>query len=150
MDPADANPSCARVGEVMTARVHTLGPDDFLFRAVRLFEREHFHHVVILEDGKILGVISDRDILKALSPFLGQSMMERPQDLATPRRRLHQVMSRKPVTIHVDQSTADAATRMLDQHVSCLPVVDDAGAMVGILSMRDLIAQIAGTSLGRT
>lgn len=150
MDSTVANPCCARVREMMTARVHTLEPDDFLYRAVRLFERERFHHVVILERGKILGVISDRDILKALSPFLGQPMMERPQDHATPRRRIHQIMTRKPVTIHVDQSTAEAARKMLDERVSCLPVVDDEGTLAGILTIRDLIAQVAGASQATT
>ena len=146
MDFTASNPCGARIREVMTARVHTLELDDFVYQAARLFEREHFHHAVICERGKIQGVISDRDILKALSPFLGQSSLERPQDLATTRRRIHQIMTRRLVTIHVDQTTVEAARKMLDERVSCLPVVDDKGALVGITSMRDLVAHLAGAS----
>jgi len=68
--------------------------------------------------------------------------MERPQDLATMRKRIHQIMSRKPVTVRLEQSTAEAARLMLDQRVSCLPVIDDDGALAGIVTMRDLIAQL--------
>lgn len=144
MDSFPANSNGTLVCDVMTARVFTVEPDDSLAHATRLFEREHFHHAVILDRGHIFGVISDRDILKALSPFLGQSMVERPQDLATKRKRIHQIMTRNPVTIRSDQTVAEAARKMLDQHVSCLPVVSDEGALMGILSMRDLIAQVAG------
>lgn len=139
-----ANPCPVRVRDIMTTNVFTLELDDFVHRAVRLFETEHFHHVVILLHGKIHGVISDRDILKTVSPFLGQSMLERPQDLATSRKRIHQIMTRQPVTIHADQPITQAARTMLDRRVSCLPVVDDQGALAGIVSTRDFIAQLAG------
>jgi acetoin utilization protein AcuB len=137
------NPATTLVRDVMTTRVFTLEPDDSIYSAVCLFEAERFHHLVIVERGKIQGVISDRDILKAISPFLGQSSLERPQDLATGRRRIHQIMTRKPVTIHADQTLTEAARTMLDRRVSCLPVVNDQGALVGILSTKDLIAQLA-------
>jgi len=144
MDATLAKPSAVGVREVMTARVQTLGMDNSIHEAARLFEREHFHHVVILERGRIFGVISDRDILKTLSPFLGQVTLERPQDVATKRKPIHQIMTRKPVTISVNASASEAARMMLSERVSCLPVVNDEGKLVGIVSMRDLIVQVAG------
>jgi acetoin utilization protein AcuB len=128
----------------MTAQVHTLHLDDSLRTAASLFEREHFHHVVVLERGRVQGVVSDRDILKTISPFVGNPMLERPQDASTLKKRVHQIMSRKPVTVGRECSIAAAAERMLTQRVSCLPVVDDDGSLIGIVTVRDLIAQLAG------
>ncbi|MFH1110853.1 MAG: CBS domain-containing protein [Planctomycetota bacterium] len=143
MEPTAVIHPAAEVRDIMTAQVHTLHLDDSLRTAASLFEREHFHHVVVLERGRVQGVVSDRDILKAVSPFVGNPMLERPQDASTLKKRVHQIMTRKPVTIEGDQSIAVAADVMLTQRVSCLPVVDDDGKLLGIVTVRDLLAQLA-------
>jgi len=139
MDPASSAPL---VREVMTTKVHTLRLDDSLSEAANLFEHERFHHVVILERDRVFGVVSDRDILKALSPFVGNVIMERPQDIGTLKKRVHQIMSRKPVTIGPTETVAAAAEKMLAQRVSCLPVVRDDGTLLGIITIRDLVKQL--------
>lgn len=138
------------VRDIMTQHTHTLHPDDSLRTAASLFEREHFHHAVILEHGRVFGVVSDRDLLKAISPFVGNPLMERIQDASTLKKRVHQITSRKPVTIGPQCSIAAAAERMLTQRVSCLPVVEDNGVLVGIVTVRDLIAQLASISASET
>jgi acetoin utilization protein AcuB len=144
MQTNDSTLPAVSVRDIMTLHTHSLQPDDSLRTAASLFEREHFHHVVILEHGRVFGVVSDRDILKAISPFVGNPILERSQDVNTLNRRVHQIMSRKPVTVGSECSIAAAAERMLTQHVSCLPVVDDDGSLMGIVTVRDLIAQLAG------
>ncbi len=105
------------VRDIMTPHTHTLHPDDSLRTAASLFEREHFHHAVILEHGRVFGVVSDRDLLKAISPFVGNPILERLQDVSTLKKRVHQIMSRKPVTVGPECSIAAAAERMLTQRV---------------------------------
>ena len=146
MQPANHPPPAPRVHEAMTAKVHTLHLDDSLHMAARLFEREHFHHVVVLERGRVFGVVSDRDILKAISPFVGNSKMERAQDIGTLKKRVHQIMTRRPVTIGPEETVAAAAEKMLGQRVSCLPVVSGDGALLGIITIRDLVRQLAALS----
>lgn len=133
------------VRDIMTSVVHTLHLDDSLYTATRLFEKERFHHVVVLEQQRVFGVVSDRDILKAVSPFVGNPMMERPQDTGTLRKRVHQIMTRKPVTIGPDETVSAAAAKLLSFRVSCLPVVDDEGAVLGIVTVRDLVAQLVAS-----
>jgi CBS-domain-containing membrane protein len=53
--------------------------------------------------------------------------------------RAHQIMTRQVITIAVDAPIVDAANIMLDKHISGLPVVDEAGKLVGIVSQRDFI-----------
>jgi len=112
--------------------------DDTLERVRHLFEEERFHHVVVVEDGKVVGVVSDRDLLRNISPFAGR-FAERAQDAASLQRKVHQVMTRRLVSIRPDAPIAKAAETMLLQRVSCLPVLDQTGACVGIVTLRDVL-----------
>ncbi len=127
------------VRDIMTAPVHTADMDDSLLNVRRLFEREQCHHVVIMKHRRAHGVVSDRDILKVLSPFVGCTMMERSQDLHTLKKRVHQVMSRNLVTIKPEETIKAAAEKILQERVSCLPVVGDNESVVGIVTVRDFV-----------
>jgi len=144
METVEATHPGALVSDIMTPHAHTLHPEDSLRTAASLFEREHFHHAIVMERGRVFGVVSDRDILKAVSPFVGNPILERSQDASTLKKRLHQIMTRRPVTIGPDCAIAAAAEMMLTQRVSCLPVVSDDGTLVGIVTARDLVAHLAG------
>lgn len=130
------------VGQIMSRRIITISMDDSLAAAQSQFAQHRFHHLLVVEHGRLVGVISDRDLLKNLSPF-ANPLSERSQDAATLKRRIHQVMTRAPVTMRRDSWITEAARVMLDTGVSCLPVVDDRGAPVGILSWRDLLDAMA-------
>ncbi len=138
--------SAMYVRDIMTTPVHTVDMDHSILTAKRLFDREHCHHVVILRRNRAFGVVSDRDILKAISPFVGNRLMERSQDVNTLKKRVHQIMSRHLVTIGPDEAIAEAARRMLSQRVSCLPVVDDSGSLLGIVTIRDFLGWAVDTS----
>ncbi len=125
------------VQDVMSRHVITIDMDRTLEDVRRVFEAAPFHHLVVMEDRQVVGVVSDRDLLENLSPFLGK-MAERSQDVASMNRRAHQIMTRHPRTVSPESSVADAGGLMLRERISCLPVVDDAGALVGILTLRDV------------
>ena len=141
----ESTPSTAElhVRDIMTTRVLTVGMDDSIMAAKNLFDRERFHHAVVIDRKQVVGVLSDRDILKAISPFVNSEWMERPQDHATLRRRVHQIMVRDPVTIGPDETAASAARLMLAERVSCLPVVDEGRSLLGIVTIRDFAAWAA-------
>lgn len=126
------------VSDIMTTGVFKISMDDTVRKVRQLFARKKFHHLLVVENLKLIGVISDRDLLKNLSPFI-EKMAERPQDLATLDRRVHQIMTRKPVTVSSQMAIKTAAKIMLDHNVSCLPVVDEDGQPVGILTWRDML-----------
>lgn len=131
------NPCTVR--DLMTAEVTTIGMDDTLRQARQIFNERRFHHLIVIEKGKPVGVLSDRDLLKQLSPFVGVRLSERPQDLATLSKRIHQVMTRRLISIGPDASIAEAARTFMRQRVSCLPVIDSAGQLVGIITTRDIV-----------
>jgi acetoin utilization protein AcuB len=135
--PSDGGPP--RVETIMTRRVVRVKMDDSLRDVRDIFERSGFHHLVVVDGRRVVGLVSDRDLLKNISPFVGK-MSEREQDAFTLLRRVHQIMTRKLVSCAPSATLAEAGRLMLDLKVSCLPVLDARGACVGILTMRDLLA----------
>ncbi len=130
-----------KVDEIMSREPVTVGMDDDLHRVKDLFELYRFHHLLVLLGEKLVGVISDRDLLRASSPFFGRAS-ERPQDVATLNRRVHQIMTRNLVVVAPETPVEDAARLMLDKRVSCLPVVTDDGRLLGIVTWRDQLRSL--------
>lgn len=127
------------LASVMTRRVVTVEIDDSLEDVKQIFDSVKFHHLVVLDsDQKVAGVISDRDLLRALSPYIG-TVSENARDTATLRKRVHQIMTRRPVTLPPEATVADAMRLFLEHRVSCVPVVAPGMKAVGILSWRDVL-----------
>jgi len=130
---------CQTVRELMTEDVVSVEMDASLAHIRSIFQKRSFHHVVVTEDRIVRGVISDRDLLKHISPFVGHELMERPSDVNTLRKRAHQIMHRKPVTVTPEMSAVDATRLLLNHGVTCLPVVDELEKLIGIVTWRDLL-----------
>ncbi|MEM5399899.1 CBS domain-containing protein [Paraburkholderia unamae] len=127
-----------QVENFMTSRVVTVGFDDTLATAREIFAEASFHHLLVVEDGKLQGVVSDRDLLRAISPFI-DSVVESARDLGTLNKRVHQIMSRKPLTPRPESSLSDAVALFLSNKISCIPIVDAEFRPVGIVSWRDVL-----------
>jgi acetoin utilization protein AcuB len=137
-----------QVQSIMTKRVVSVELDDSLAVVKQIFEAKKFHHLLVLDaDRKLCGVISDRDLLRAVSPFIG-SLSEHERDLATLHKRVHQIMTRAPVTLGPEASIEEAVRILLEKRVSCVPVVDAAFRPLGILSWRDVLKHCSGPRPG--
>jgi acetoin utilization protein AcuB len=131
------------VSDIMTARIVTVEMDDRLEVVKEIFDTVKFHHLLVLDERrKLSGVVSDRDLLKALSPYVG-SATETARDLATLNKRVHQIMTRHPITLHPQSTIAEAVNLLLTHRISCIPIVDDEHKPVGIISWRDLLRSLA-------
>lgn len=127
-----------KLTSIMNMEVVTVGMDVALRSISNMFRERGFHHALVVEDGELRGVISDRDVLRATSPFLN-TPSEQNRDLATLSKRAHQLMTREPVTIREDADSEDAAKLMLQKDVACLPVLSTDGRLVGIVTWKDLL-----------
>ena len=134
------------VQSLMTRGVLTVGLDQTLAEVRNVFRTRPFHHIVVVEEGRVVGVLSDRDVWQNISPFVGK-LAERSVDVASLNRKVHQVMTRSPRTATADMPATDAARIMLERGFSCLPVVDENGACIGIITIRDF-ARWAAEALG--
>ena len=139
---ASADPTASAhpftVGQIMSRRVTTVTMDDTLAKVQELFREFRFHHLLVLEERQLVGIISDRDLLKALSPAIG-TLMETDRDRATLNKRAHQIMSRNPVSATADMPIEMAARLLIDKKVSCLPIVTEDQTLAGILSWKDIL-----------
>lgn len=132
------------VEKIMTTHVVTVDMDDTLKEIREIFEHASFHHILVIENKKLVGIISDRDLLKAVSPY-ANTPSERTRDAATLKKRAHQIMTRKPITIDIDGSVLEAIRSFVDEKISCLPVLNKDGSVAGILTWRDILKAIAAT-----
>lgn len=129
------------VQDIMTKRVVTIEMDDKLSVVKDIFDNSKFRHLLVLEENKLFGVVSDRDLLKALSPNLG-TMTETYKDAATLNKRVHQIMSRKPITLPPTASVREAVNLFNAHRISCIPIVDQDFRPVGIVSWRDILRHL--------
>ena len=130
-----------KVEQIMSKPVVTVGLDDTLASVKHIFENVKFHHLLAVEDGKLLGVLSDRDLLKAISPFIGTAS-ETIHDKITLNKKVHQVMTRKPITLTPNADVYDAISVFNQHSISCIPIVNASGNAIGIISWRDILKTI--------
>lgn len=125
------------VQTIMTRKVITISLDDNLKKIQDIFELHNFHHLLVVEE-ELVGVISDRDLLRELSPFIGTAS-ETVRDTETLNKKVHQIMTRKPVTVTKETTIQDATKLLIKKNVSCLPIVSLDGKIEGILTLKDFL-----------
>ena len=131
-----------KLEEIMAKRVVTIDMDDTLDVIRKIFDKVRFHHLVVIdEQDEVIGVISDRDVLKALSPYL-DTISEQERDQVTLNKKTHQVMSRQPITASPEDSIEQAAALLLENRISCLPVISEDQSLVGIVTWKDILKNL--------
>ena len=130
-------PETLCVEHIMTTSVVSVDMDCTVAEVGRVFKAQGFHHLVVVEKGRLFGVISDRDFLRTVSPFAGTDAA-RECDAFTLRRPVHQIMSRQPRFCEPGTPVRDAAHEMLEAGIGCLPVVDSERMCVGLITLRDI------------
>lgn len=130
------------IQQIMTTRIVTVALGDRLATVKEIFDRSKLHHLLVVEEQKLFGVVSDRDLLRALSPNIG-TISETDKDRAALNKQVHQIMTRKPITLPPEAPIADAVDLLLTRSISCIPVVDAEFRPLGILNWRDVLKALA-------
>jgi acetoin utilization protein AcuB len=133
-----------RVEELMTSKVFVVEQDDLIDRVFFLIHYENIRHLPVVEKGKVIGIVSDRDLYKALGPKSNSSAIEdatgtNTTGLHVVSKKVRHIMRRGVITVNRDTSAADAAALMADNRIGALPVVDKDHRLVGILSATDIL-----------
>ena len=126
------------VEQFMSSPVLTVDADATLREALALMEERDIHHLLVEHRGRLVGVVSDRDLLRHLSPFVG-TLSERERDQNTLLRRVFQFATYGPVTVQQEAPIFEAAAVLLERQISGLLVLDAEGRPVGVLTTRDLL-----------
>jgi acetoin utilization protein AcuB len=128
------------VADIMTTDPVTVNMDTELSVIKEIFDHVYFHHLLVEDDSDntFVGVISDRDLMRALSPYI-RTAAETWRDKETLTKRAHQIMSRQVDTVTPTTDCNIAAQKMLDADISCLPVVGDDKVILGIVTWKDFL-----------
>lgn len=130
------------VRDLMTPNVEAAAPEETVLDARDRFRFGGFRHLPVVDAGLLVGVVSDRDVLRAAGPSLGGTEFDR--DLGPGlERTLREIMTREPVTADPTMSIEEAADTMLREDVSALPVLDE-GRLVGIVTTADVLRLASG------
>ena len=111
-----------RLRDIMSEAVESIPPDVPVDQAREQMRRQDVRHLVVVEGGAIVGVLSQHDLRRA-------------EGMAAVRA----VMSASAVTATPQTSLREAANLLRGNHVSCLPVLDDRGSLIGIVTVSDLL-----------
>jgi acetoin utilization protein AcuB len=134
-------PEKPTIAAIMTRGVLGVQPDTTLGEVVARFAEHGFHHLPVMERGRVVGMLSDRDVLRAVSPYAG-TWGATMRDDATLKRRAHQVMTRRLVWAEPDTPVDEAIEQLLLRGVSCLLVMEEGRRLVGIVTWRDLLERV--------
>ena len=130
-------------GEDFNTHAHRAfaGPNDDLFNTYKLMRRRGFRHLPVVENGVLVGMVSDRDLSGR------EMLLDYGPDLIK-RQTVGQVMSREVRTCKASQSLAEAALIMTTYLVDALPVVSHRGAVLGVLTSADLLGNVSSMKRG--
>jgi CBS domain-containing protein len=121
-----------RVSEIMTNAAVIDAVDDTLRAAARKMWEQQTGSLLVMDGDDLVGILTERDVLRAVAT--GSSLEE---------TRISQVMTKDLVTVGPGTSLREAAKIMADRWIRHLPVIDG-GAVVGVISQRDLAGVLAG------
>ena len=129
------------VRDIMTTEVTTLGRNDSLQLAKDIMTLGRVRHFPVIDDGKVVGVVSQRDLYKA---SLGSVMKygEKAQRAFLEGLAVKEVMSDPVITIAPHASVKEAARLMIDKKIGCLPVLEGTH-LVGIVTETDMLKLVA-------
>jgi len=134
--------SQTRVRDLMQEKIVTIGASDRLSTVEDIMTLGRVRHMPVVQGGRLVGVVSERDLLRAsLSNLTGFDSEERRAFLNGVE--IVRVMSSPPVVIDADASVKEAALAMAERRIGCLPVMDG-GILVGLLTEGDLLRYFAG------
>ncbi|MGB3221960.1 MAG: CBS domain-containing protein [Desulforhopalus sp.] len=124
----------------MSKNLITAGPEMTIFEAQKLMMEKNIRHLPVIDGGgKLIGIVSDRDVRDAMP----SSLLKKPDyDITLAKIGSHpigSIMTKKPMAIYAYYTLQDTLLVMQSRKVGALPVIDEEGYLKGILSTRDLL-----------
>jgi len=136
------------VREFMSTELTTLQVNASLLDATLIFARSSLRHLPILNGNQLAGIVTERD-LKHYTPSVLSGMPAEQYNQVMETTPLSKIMNRNPVTVHPENSVAEAAHILHDRRIGCLLVVDN-GELKGIITTTDMLKLLAEILSGQS
>jgi len=112
--------------------VHSIGPEASVFEAVALMAQKNIGALLVMEGGRIVGVLSERDYARKVV-LMARSSKDTP---------LREIMTSSVIYVHPSQSSEECMAVMTENRVRHLPVLDNEDRLIGLISIGDLVKGI--------
>lgn len=124
-----------KVRDIMTANPRSVPPSAPVSAAYSLMIEGGFRHVVVVDGQRVAGMLSDRDILRAMPPPSTATVADQGRFFASEVRAL---MTAPALSLRPDEPITTAVDLMVNEHISALPVTDTEGRLLGVVTLVDL------------
>jgi acetoin utilization protein AcuB len=122
----------------MTPDVITASPDTSLADALKLTRGNHIRHLPVVQNGQLVGLVTDRDLRLAMPPVWASDTDHQDLRNALSTRTVGEFMVTAIITTTPDAPIEDAARQLYEHRIGCLPVLD-AGELLGIITETDVL-----------
>ncbi|WP_027416836.1 acetoin utilization AcuB family protein [Aneurinibacillus terranovensis] len=123
------------VEDIMKRNVITVESSDSIRLAMLKVDQNRIRHLPVIEDGQLVGILSDRDLRDACPSIIGETRTEDDQVMST---SVSSIMRKEVITCHPLDFVEEAALAMYDNHIGCLPVVEG-DRLQGIITETDIL-----------
>jgi acetoin utilization protein AcuB len=121
----------------MTSDVMTIDEDTSMMKASEIMRENNIRRLPVMHKGKLVGIVTDRDIKEA-SPSKATTLDVHELYYLLSELKIKDIMSTHVFTISPEETVEKAAVKMLEHHISGLPVVNDKGKVVGLITQWDI------------
>ncbi|MFQ6052114.1 MAG: CBS domain-containing protein [Candidatus Hydrothermarchaeota archaeon] len=146
-----------KVKDIMTKNVITVGPDETVLDVVNILKNNRISGLPVILEGKVVGIVTEADIMEIceketvghlyvweLSSKIREELDRALRDIErNASTKVKEIMTKKVETVSPETGISEAARIMSEKHINRLPVVDEKGKLVGIVSRADIIQAIA-------
>lgn len=138
-----------QVSEVMSRDVLSVEESDTLTNLLSSLKALRFRHLPVTDDERLIGLVTLTDLLGVTSSNLLPHQVQRDRMLLE-CFHVRDIMVRDVVTVRPETSLREASKLLWTRRLGCLPVVDEAGALVGMLTASDFVKMVAQAHSGTT
>ena len=127
------------ISKIMTRKPATVTPEDNLETVRSIFEKHGFHHVPVVKEGKLAGIVSYTDYLRIIRDLYGNAQEQRSNERLLHTLLVKEVMTEHLVCLAPTDTVEDALRVFKANHFHAVPVIEGDRHLVGILSTYDLV-----------
>ncbi len=127
------------ISRIMTRKPSTVSPEDNLESVRIIFEKHGFHHVPVVDQQKLVGIVSYTDYLRIVSELYGGEQQKTASTRLLQNVLVKEVMTENLICLSPNDTVEDAIRVFAPNHFHAVPVIEGDRHLVGILSTHDLI-----------
>lgn len=127
------------IDHIMTRRPATVGPSDSLEVVRQIFEKHGFHHVPVVEDGKLIGIVSYTDYVRIISELFSNNSSHGRDHSGLKNIMVKEIMTHDVICLRPTDTVEDALELFKVHEFHAMPVLEGDRRLVGILSTHDLV-----------